>query len=240
MTDAGTPAVGTPFLPRDVDAIVFDVVGTLVDDDTTWARVAERVAVLAGLATPADLHERWVALLDRRMNAIASGRAPWEPHQRLVSDAADDAITSLGGAPTAETSALVAHLDREYRAWPDVADATAALRRDRLVAGVSNGDLDSLARLSNANAISWDVVLSTGAVATFKPAAAAYEYAIRTLSVDPRRTLFVAAHPWDLRAAAAHGFRTAYLARPGAERPASDDRFDLTIDDLSALPALLR
>src|SRR3546814_14626237 len=61
---------------------------------------------------------------------------------------------------------------------------------------------------------------------TFKPAPAAYRYAIDTLGIDPARTLFVAAHPWDLRAAAEYGFRTAYIARPAAERPSAGDRFD--------------
>lgn len=77
--------------------------------------------------------------------------------------------------------------------------------------------------------------LSTGSVRTFKPAPAAYQYAIDALRLDPARTLFVAAHPWDLRAAAEHGFRTAYIARPGAQRPSADDRFDLHADDLTAL-----
>lgn len=116
-----------------------------------------------------------------------------------------------------------------------MAPATAALRKNCLVAGVSNGDLDSLARLANANAISWDAALSTGSVRTFKPAPAAYQYAIDALRLDPARTLFVAAHPWDLRAAAEHGFRTAYLGRPGAQRPSADDRFDFHADDLTAL-----
>ena len=90
-------------------------------------------------------------------------------------------------------------------------------------------------RLANANAISWDAALSTGSVRTFKPAPAAYQYAIEALRLDPARTLFVAAHPWDLRAAAEHGFRTAYIARPGAQRPSTDDQFDFHADDLAVL-----
>jgi hypothetical protein len=39
---------------------------------------------------------------------------------------------------------------------------------------------------------------------------------VEVVVFDP---LFVAAHPWDLRAAAEHGFRTAYVSRPAAERP---------------------
>lgn len=226
-------------VPDQVEALVFDVIGTLVDEDVTWALAAERLAAEAGVPGSADLQASWVALLARRMDAVVRGDAPWRPHRELVSDAAHEAVTSAGGDPSPAALARVAALDGEYPAWPEVAAATAALRRDRLVVGVSNGDLDALARLANANAISWDLALSTGTVRTFKPAPAAYRYAIDALRLDPSRTLFVAAHPWDLRAAAAHGFRTAYVARPGAERPAPADPVDLVVDDLSALAAAL-
>jgi 2-haloacid dehalogenase len=226
-------------LPGPIDAIVFDVIGTLVDEDATWSGAAERLASASGLAAGAGLLERWVALLEQRMHAVVDGTAPWQPHRELVSDSAREANTDAGGEPSSAALSSVSSLDGEYPAWPDVAAATAALRRGHLVAGVSNGDLDALARLANANAISWDVALSTAAVRTFKPAPAAYRYAIEALRLDPARTLFVAAHPWDLRAAAEHGFRTAYVARPGAERPSADDRFDVAVDDLLSLAEML-
>ena len=229
----------TPFVAKHIDAIVFDVIGTLVDEDETWATVSAQLATAAGIGDSTVLNTRWTELLDECMNAVISGETPWKPHARLVSDAADEAIASLGGRTSATTSTLMEFVDREYPAWPDVAPATATLRQTRLVAGMSNGDLDSLARLANTNSISWDVALSTAAVQTFKPAPAAYLYAIEQLGIDPQRTLFVASHPWDLRAAALHGFRTAYIARPGAERPSSEDRFDLQADDLLALTDLL-
>jgi 2-haloacid dehalogenase len=219
----------------DVDAVVFDVIGTLVDEDETWVRVATRLAAAGGLADAADLHRRWVELLGRHMDAVVAGQEPWRPHQELVEDAARAAITDAGGDPVPAAMELVTTLDSSYPAWPEVPQATAELRRHLLVVGLSNGDLGSLARLANANAISWDLALSTGAVRTFKPDPAAYRYGIAAAALDPERTLFVAAHPWDLRAAAEHGFRTAYVARPGAEEPAPQDRFDVSVDDVLAL-----
>jgi 2-haloacid dehalogenase len=225
--------------PGELDAIVFDVIGTMVDEDGTWATVAERLAAEAGIDDGAALYTEWAATLDRLMTAVVDGGAPWRPHRQFVTDAAREAVTRAGGNPSPAALALVENVDSQYPAWPDVAPATVAFRKNHLVAGVSNGDLDSLARLANANGISWDVALSTGSVRTFKPAPAAYEYAIDGLRLDPERTLFVAAHPWDLRAATEHGFRTAYVARPGAQRPSADDRFDLHADDLTALVELL-
>ena len=47
--------------------------------------------------------------------------------------------------------------------------------------------------------------------------------------------MMVAAHPWDLRAAAEHGMATAFIARPEADPPRADDDFDLTVTDLTEL-----
>jgi 2-haloacid dehalogenase len=225
----------SPFAPDRVDAVLFDVIGTLVDEDATWTRVSAAIAAEAGLASAPDLRGRWEAALDARMSAVVAGDAPWQPHAELMGAAVAEAIAALGGTPTRELHERAARSDREHPAWPDVAEATAELRRHRLVAGLSNGDLGSLARLAHADAISWDAVLSTGSVRTFKPAPAAYRHAIDALDLDPSRTLFVAAHPWDLGAAAAHGFRTAYVARPGADRPAAGDPVDLEVADLHEL-----
>ena len=69
----------------------------------------------------------------------------------------------------------------------------------------------------------------------YKPAPAVYDMALEQLGVAPEHAMLVAAHPWDLRGAAARGYRTAYIARPGAVRPAADDEFDLEAGDLHAL-----
>ena len=60
-----------------------------------------------------------------------------------------------------------------------------------------------------------------------------YRLALDRLALDPGRTLMVAAHPWDLRAAAVHGLRTAYIERAGEGAPAPSDTFDLTAADLA-------
>jgi 2-haloacid dehalogenase len=51
--------------------------------------------------------------------------------------------------------------------------------------------------------------------------------------------VMVAAHAWDLRAAADVGLRTAYVPRPGGDPPRDDDAFDLVAADLADLHAQL-
>ena len=84
------------FAPDQVDAIVFDVIGTLVDEDGTWATVAERLAAEAGVDDGAGLYTAWAEILERLMNAVVGGTAPWRPHRQLVTDSAREAITQAG------------------------------------------------------------------------------------------------------------------------------------------------
>ena len=65
------------------------------------------------------------------------------------------------------------------------------------------------------------------------------------LRVRPDEVMMVAAHPGDLRAAAAEGLRTAYVRRPDewgtgqADEPSPDDAFDVMADDMVDLAARL-
>ena len=230
----------TPPAPHlQIDALVFDVIGTLVDEDAAFSATAAAIAAAAGLDDAAALARSWARLLDARMHDVVSAKAPWRAHAKLVTEAGQAAVLEHGGMTTPQIDAALYDIDGEYLAWPDVAEGLRALRQGRLVAGYSNGDLSSLAQLAVRNDLAWHAVLSTSEVGTFKPADSAYRHVIETLGLDPARSLFVAAHPWDLRAAARHGFRTAYVRRPAAERPAPQDRFDLQVASVTDLAHLL-
>jgi len=224
---------------QDVDALVFDVIGTLVDEDATFAAASVVMAETAGLLDPDGLRRSWSRLLDGKIRDVVEGVAAWRLHSVLVAEAGDEAVLEHAGMLERSLPERLTAVDEMYVAWPDVAEALRTLRARHLVAGFSNGDLGSLARLAHNNDLAWHVVLSTASIGTFKPASAAYQYVIETLSVDPSRTLFVAAHPWDLRAAREAGFLTAYVARPGAELPAPGDSFDAYITDLLQLVQMI-
>jgi hypothetical protein len=100
---------------------------------------------------------------------------------------------------------------------------------------LSNGNLSMLTDLFAAAGLTWHCVLSGEMAHACKPDPAVYQLAIDRLALDPNRTLMVAAHPWDLRAATAHGLRTAYIQRAGEGAPEPSDTFDLTSPDLAAL-----
>jgi 2-haloacid dehalogenase len=99
------------------------------------------------------------------------------------------------------------------------------LRRRFAVVALSNADLDELVALSAYGGLAWHAALSAEGTRNYKPPASVYTSTLTQLRADPQHTLMVAAHPWDLRAAAEHGYVTAYIARPGADRPADGEHF---------------
>lgn len=88
---------------------------------------------------------------------------------------------------------------------------------------LSNGNLSMLTDMFAAAGLTWHCVLSGELVRAYKPDPAVYQLALDRLALDPRRTLMVAAHPWDLRATATHGLRTASIERAGEGAPEPSD-----------------
>jgi 2-haloacid dehalogenase len=93
--------------------------------------------------------------------------------------------------------------------------------------------------MSAAGGLAWHGVLSAELARAYKPDPAVYRMALELLGLDPRHTMMIAAHPWDLRAAAGHGLRTGYIARSGEGIPAPEDQFDVHATDLADLAAQL-
>ena len=222
-----------------VDTIVFDILGTVVDEQGSVLAATTEALARSGFpddTASARLASVWTAGLDRAVGDIAAGVAVWESNdvlRRRTLDAAIDAFPALNvSGSDREHLARVGH---RLRPWPDSAESLSALRGSFTVAALSNGDLAQLAHFSAAGGLSWHCVLSGSMVRSAKPNLAVYQLAIDTLQLDPGRALFVACHPWDLRAAALQGFRTAYVYRPGEAEPTESDRFDLIATDLADL-----
>ncbi|MFE1244983.1 haloacid dehalogenase type II [Fictibacillus sp. NPDC058756] len=68
-------------------------------------------------------------------------------------------------------------------------------------------------------------VLSVDDVKQYKPAPAAYKYALETLGVEPHEVLFMSSNFWDITGASSFGFKTAWI-----------NRAELEIDELGIKP----
>lgn len=222
---------------RQVGALVFDVLGTVVDEMGCMA--SEVGAALASTgADPSQstrMAREWSRRIDAQQRMVNSGEIVWTSHDQLsratISEIAGEHGTPLD-RPALERLATVGH---RLRPWPDSVAALARLSERFLTVALSNADLSALADLSRQGGLRWHCVLSGELVRAYKPHPAVYRLALRMLRLDPARTMMVAAHPWDLRAAAEHGLMTAYVGRPGGPAPEPDDAFDLVVSDLADL-----
>jgi len=212
--------------------------GTVVDVDGSVHR--ETTAALTSAGIRADDIERVLALsadrLGSLMDDVSARRRPWQAHRALRVAAVTDTLASLGlPALSRELETTIAGITNRLTAWPDSVAGLDRLRGSFLTAALSNADTAELAAMSASAGLSWHAAISAEHAKAFKPDPAVYRLALHLLDVPAEQTLMVAAHPWDLRAAAAHGLATAFVNRPGADQPDTPDEFDLIASDLDHL-----
>jgi 2-haloacid dehalogenase len=222
----------------DIDTLLFDILGTVVDEAGSMRAELGSALEQAGAGQRAEsLAAAWQRHFAALAAAIVEG-APWRSTDDLNAEALAEALRDGPRLPAATVREL-GLAGHRLRPWPDTRDALHRLARRFTIVALSNGNLSMLTDLFAAGGLTWHGVLSGELVQAYKPDPAVYRLALDRLALDPRRTLMVAAHPWDLRAAAALGLRTAYIERAGEGAPEPSDAFDLTVPDLAALASRL-
>jgi 2-haloacid dehalogenase len=219
----------------EVDTLLFDVLGTVVDE--AGSMHAELAAALGqiGAGKQADaLTSAWLRRFDDLVTAIGAG-APWRSTDDLNAEALADVLRDGSWELPEETVRQLGLAGHRLRPWPDSQAALRRLAGRFTVVALSNGNFSMLTEMFAGAGLTWHCVLSGELVHAYKPDPAVYQLALDRLALDPQRTLMVAAHPWDLRAAAVHGLRTAYIERAGEGTPRPSDKFDLTVPDLATL-----
>ncbi|MFC9970299.1 haloacid dehalogenase type II [Spirillospora sp. NPDC127200] len=217
-----------------IDAVVFDVLGTLVDEPTgIRAGIRELVPSLddPGIERLLSL---WQQHIDHAQRGVLNGDRPY-----LTSDALDREAARLvadaAGIDDAAAVAALAASGRRLSPWPDTVAGLARLAERFPLVGLSNASRTALLELNAHAGLRWHQALSAEDARTYKPDPAVYRLAVTVSGRPPERLLMVAAHAWDLRGAQAIGLRTAYVARPVGDPPASSDRFDLYAEGLDDL-----
>jgi 2-haloacid dehalogenase len=229
--------------PGDIEALTFDVFGTVVDWRTSVARELEAALGARGPARDwGAVADRWRALYQPAMEAVRSGRRPWCRLDDLHRENLAVVLEEQGIAGL--TEAELDHLNRAWHRldpWPDVAAGLARLKRRYILATLSNGNVALMVNLARHAGLPWDAILGAEVARAYKPLPEAYRRTAGFLDLPPAACLMVAAHNDDLVAARAEGFRTAFVARPHEHGPAQTvDRaaahdFDISASDFTDL-----
>jgi 2-haloacid dehalogenase len=227
-----------------IRALAFDVFGTVVDWRTSIIREVE--AALPPKAGDPDwsskFADRWRAGYFPAMAPVRRGERPFVPLDVLHREILDRLLQEdgIGGLSDAQ----IDQLNRAWHRldpWADSVEGMRRLKERYILASLSNGNVALIVAMARRAGLPFDVLLGGDVVRAYKPHPDSYDGAVRLLQLDPSECLMVAAHPFDLKAAAGRGLRTAYVHRPfeqGAdreiERPAAG-AFDYEVDSLIEL-----
>lgn len=130
--------------------------------------------------------------------------------------------------------------------WPDAVAGISELRKQFIVAPLSDGHTRMLVNMAKFAALPWDTVLGADIFETYKPMPEVYLGACSLLNVAPERAMLVAAHSYDLAGASQCGLKTAFVLRENAADPArvgekqSPERWDIVANDLAELAKRLQ
>ena len=232
-------------------ALTFDVFGTVVDWRTSVAREGRAFGERHGIEADWErFAEDWRGLYQPSMSRVRDGERPWTPLDDLHRESLCTLLGELGVAigDGGVSDAAVDELNRAWHRldpWPDVVEGLTRLKRRFVLATLSNGNVALLVNMAKRAGLPWDAVLGAEVARRYKPQPEAYLTTARLLGLDPEECMMVAAHNDDLRAAAALGFRTAFVGRPDEHGPGqtrdlrAEDDFDIVADDFIGLAEAL-
>jgi 2-haloacid dehalogenase len=226
-----------------VRALTFDIFGTVVDWRGSIVREGEALGRRLGLSCDwAALADAWRLGYAPAMQEVRSGALPWISidglHRRILDRVwARFDLPALPEHELADFNLAWHRLD----SWPDSVAGLQRLKARQVITTLSNGNVSLLVDMARRAGLPWDCVLSAELFGHYKPDPEVYLGAARLLDLAPSQVMMVAAHPSDLRAAAACGLRTAYVDRPlewgpgGPRETWRAGEFDLEVGDFVEL-----
>jgi 2-haloacid dehalogenase len=199
-----------------VDALLFDVFGTVVDWRGSIIAELTRFGAEKGIAADwGAFTDDWRGLYQPAMEEVRSGRRAWTILDVLHRESLDKLLAKYGIAGLSE--AEKEHVNRVWhrlQPWPDAVAGLTRLKSRYIIGTLSNGNVGLLTRLAKHAGLPWDVILGAETARAYKPLPQAYLASAALLNLEPSQAMLVAAHNGDLAAAAAVGLRTAFVARP--------------------------
>ncbi len=226
-----------------VKALVFDVFGTVVDWRGSIIREVRSLARAKKLdIDPAAFADAWRSGYQPAMAKVRSGALGWTKIDTLHRMILDDLLVRFGVRGLKE--AEVDNLNRVWHRltpWPDARAGLKALKKHRIIATLSNGNVSLLANMAKFGGLPWDCIFSGENFHHYKPDPETYLGACGLLSLKPAEVMMVAAHKNDLFAAKASGLATGFVPRPleygpGVKKDLKPERaFDINADDFPDL-----
>jgi 2-haloacid dehalogenase len=228
-----------------IEALVFDVYGTVVD----WR--AGVLEALVALGRSRGLTVDWGAFLSNWktrpiMDWVNRGELPWMTMEAIHRQALAEPLAKYGISRLTdrEMDDLVQARWR-LKPWPDAVPGLTRLKQRYVISPLSNASFIGMVKLAKVAGLPWDCVITAENARCYKPHPEAYRRAVSLLGLLPAQVMLVAAHNYDLRAAQAEGLRTAFVPRLTEYGPAqttdltAEGDWDIIVKDFLDLATML-
>ncbi|MCE5973118.1 HAD-IA family hydrolase [Sinirhodobacter sp. WL0062] len=231
-------------MEREVRTLIFDIGGTVFDWNTAIVEALTEVLPeeLAPQVDKAAFSMTCRAKFLELNTAVMRGTEPWHTSDQMLTRVVAAAWREAGlGELPMDASGTLGRAWRNMPAWSGAREALALLRTKYVVAPLTILSCTMAVGSSRRNGIDWDLILSCDVLGVYKPDPRCYIRAAEVLDNSPNEIMMVAAHPSDLRAAIASGYRSAYilprLEDPGEDYSGTDfdEEFDIVARDFGDL-----
>ncbi|HXA77694.1 MAG TPA: haloacid dehalogenase type II [Candidatus Acidoferrales bacterium] len=202
--------------PLGVKALVFDTFGTVVDwrgsiirEATEWEQ-AKTLQIDWG-----KFADQWRAGYGPSMDKVRKGALPWMKLDDLHRLILDDLLKQYNITGLSEVEKW--HWNTVWHrlsGWPDAVEGLTRLKKNFVIATLSNGNVSLLVEMAKFAGLPWDTVFGSDLFHHFKPDREVYLGAVDLLGYKASEVMMVAAHPLDLNAAKALGLKAGYVPRP--------------------------
>jgi 2-haloacid dehalogenase len=202
-------------LRQDVDVIVFDTFGTVVDWRGTIIRDFSAWGKKNGFELDwADFADRWRADYDPQKGRVRRGEIPWTPLDELNRQSLIKVMTQLGLSFSEQQIHYLNGVWSRLDPWADSVEGLYRLKKDFVIGPLSNGNVAMLLRMARHSNLPWDHMFSCEIYRHYKPDPETYLGVCETMRLAPERVMMCAAHNYDLSAARKCGLKTAFILRP--------------------------
>lgn len=199
-----------------VKALIFDVFGTVVDWRGSIIREGAQWGKEKGLQIDwGKFADQWRAGYAPSMDKVRKGELPWTKLDVLHRVILESLLKEYNIVGLAEEEKD--HWNRVWHRltpWPDAVAGLTRLKKNYVIATLSNGNVSLLVDMAKHAGLPWDTVFSAELFHHYKPDREAYLGAVELLSCKPAEVMMVAAHPPDLQAAQSCGLKTGLVPRP--------------------------
>ena len=231
-----------------IKALTFDTGGTILDWHTGFSTAFAEAGAKHGLekdwgAAANDLRRKSLG----RMLRLGENEPPAYNFDDSHRMAVDEVCADYGLDAITEEERRAIWWDRAHslQCWPDFPGTLPKLREKFICASFTILSFRIIIDTARKNGLSWDAVISCEAIGKYKILPEAYQGCAKFLQLDVSEILMVACHNFDLDAAKAVGFKTAFVRRPdewGAEGPPDPEPnpiHDIVVDSFPELAEAL-